>query len=319
MGHFGNAASLVDIARECGCSVGSVEDFTDRCFTAIEALHDVFVRPLTVEEKMAEKEWLDNHIGFHGTWREGWVMYDGTIVVLYAQPGLDSDAYYTRKANYGLNLQVLFLYISYKSHVYTKYVLKIGNVSSNLRIVDYSHGLTGSAHNATAFEHTTASKYPEWFFEGDEFAWVDSAYPLTKHTIPVHRKPAALRRENTIFDKAVSHLRVWSEHCMGALKGRFQCLRRLWVSINTKEDHVHACRWIKMAIILHNLVIDVEGKESGAVFGYTHTLVDEDMDIAAEEDIIMDELEDEDGEGRAKRLKLLAELLAYHEQVNIPF
>jgi len=74
-----------------------------------------------------------------------------------------------------------------------------------------------------------------------------------------------------------------------------------------------------MAIILHNLVIDVEGKESGAVFGYTHTLVDEDMDIAAEEDIIMDELEDEDGEGRAKRLKLLAELLAYHEQVNIPF
>ena len=119
MGRFGNAASLVDIARECGCSVGSVEDFTDRCFTAIEALHDVFVRPLTVEEKMAEKEWLDNHISFHGTWREGWVMYDGTIVVLYARPGLDSDAYYTRKANYGLNLQVLFLYISYKCHDYT--------------------------------------------------------------------------------------------------------------------------------------------------------------------------------------------------------
>jgi len=80
---------------------------------------------------------------------------------------------------------------------------------------------------------------------------------------------------------------------MGALKGRFQCLRGLRVSINTKEDHVWASRWITMAIILHNLVIDIEGKESGAVFGHTHTLVDEDMDIAAEEDIIMDELEDE--------------------------
>ena len=35
-------------------------------------------------------------------------MYDGTIVVLYAKPGLNGDAYFTRKANYGLNLQVFF-------------------------------------------------------------------------------------------------------------------------------------------------------------------------------------------------------------------
>jgi hypothetical protein len=33
-------------------------------------------------------------------------MYDGTIVVLYAKPGLNGDAYYTRKENYGLNVQV---------------------------------------------------------------------------------------------------------------------------------------------------------------------------------------------------------------------
>ncbi len=40
-------------------------------------------------------------------------MYDGTIVVLYARPGLDGDAYYTRKSNYGLNLQVspILLYL----------------------------------------------------------------------------------------------------------------------------------------------------------------------------------------------------------------
>jgi len=35
-------------------------------------------------------------------------MYDGTIIVLYARPGLNGDAYYTRKSNYGLNLQVIF-------------------------------------------------------------------------------------------------------------------------------------------------------------------------------------------------------------------
>ncbi|KAF8810284.1 hypothetical protein BYT27DRAFT_7222041 [Phlegmacium glaucopus] len=36
----------------------------------------------------------------------GRVMYDGTIVVLYEKPGLNGDAYCTRKGNYGLNAQV---------------------------------------------------------------------------------------------------------------------------------------------------------------------------------------------------------------------
>jgi hypothetical protein len=108
MGRFGNGASLEDIARNAGCSEGAVEAFTDRCFEAIESLHDVFVRPLTKEEKEAEKQWIDDHMGFRGLWREGWLMYDGTIVVLYAKPGLNGEAYYTRKANYGLNVQVNF-------------------------------------------------------------------------------------------------------------------------------------------------------------------------------------------------------------------
>ena len=81
---------------------------TARCFEAIEVLHDVFVRPLTSDEKEVEKRWVDQHLGFLGSWRDGWVVYDGTIVVLYSRPGLNGDAYFTRKSNYGLNLQVCF-------------------------------------------------------------------------------------------------------------------------------------------------------------------------------------------------------------------
>jgi hypothetical protein len=106
MGRFGNAASLADIAREAGCSEGSVELWADRCLEAIDSLHNTFVRPLTAEEKEAEKVFIDMHMGFKGFWREGWLMYDGTIVVLFARPGMEGDAYYTRKCNYGLNLQV---------------------------------------------------------------------------------------------------------------------------------------------------------------------------------------------------------------------
>ena len=106
LGHYGNAASVGDIARNFGYSEGAVELFTHRCFQAIESLHGNFVRRPTAAEKEMEKQWIDGKVGFQGLWREGWVMYDGTIIPLHAKPGYNGDAYYTRKSNYGLNVQV---------------------------------------------------------------------------------------------------------------------------------------------------------------------------------------------------------------------
>ncbi|KAJ3779980.1 hypothetical protein GGU10DRAFT_232771, partial [Lentinula aff. detonsa] len=79
MGRFGNANDVQDVARICGVSEGSKE---------------------------REKEWVDSKLGFQGLWREGYLMYDGTIVVLYQRPGQDGTSYFTRKSNYGLNAQV---------------------------------------------------------------------------------------------------------------------------------------------------------------------------------------------------------------------
>ncbi|KIK94813.1 hypothetical protein PAXRUDRAFT_781362 [Paxillus rubicundulus Ve08.2h10] len=132
-------------------------------------------------------------------------MYDGTIVPLHAKPAVNDEAYFTCKSNYGLNVQINLI-VSY-----------IGNLPSNLCIVDYSHGMMGSAHDAWAFEHTAAVKYPDWFFQGQGFEWANSAYEVSPWTIPVHEKPAA-------FDYAVANIPVCSEHCMGALKGQFRCL-----------------------------------------------------------------------------------------------
>ncbi|KDQ52378.1 hypothetical protein JAAARDRAFT_108332, partial [Jaapia argillacea MUCL 33604] len=78
MGRYGNGASIMDIARISSVSEGAKE---------------------------VEKKWMEEHIGCVG-WREGWMMYDGTIVVLFQKPGLNSDAYYTHKYNYGLNAQI---------------------------------------------------------------------------------------------------------------------------------------------------------------------------------------------------------------------
>jgi hypothetical protein len=86
MGRYGNSASLEDITWTAGCSKGSMERYTKHCFNAIKKLHSVFVRKLAVAEKEVEKQWIDRHLGFIGSWQDGWVMYDGTIIVLYAKP-----------------------------------------------------------------------------------------------------------------------------------------------------------------------------------------------------------------------------------------
>jgi hypothetical protein len=60
---------------------------------------------LTDEEKEMEKRWVEEHSGCIG-WRDGWLMYDGTPVDLFQKPGLNGDAYWSRKCRYGINVQV---------------------------------------------------------------------------------------------------------------------------------------------------------------------------------------------------------------------
>ncbi|KIY60885.1 hypothetical protein CYLTODRAFT_264712 [Cylindrobasidium torrendii FP15055 ss-10] len=123
--------------------------------------------------------------------------------------------------------------------------------------------------------------------------------------IPIHRRPAADRPENAKFNATLSKLRVRSEHCMGALKGRWQCLRGLRVNINSNSEHVQACRWITIAIILHNMVIDVEGAASGAYFAPPVGSGNGGEDEDDEEALGPDEAEEE---GEAKRRHLVQEI-----------
>ncbi|KIO26186.1 hypothetical protein M407DRAFT_51618, partial [Tulasnella calospora MUT 4182] len=96
---------------------------------------------------------------------------------------------------------------------------------------------------------------PGWFFGTDqEFMWADSAYTIISRVIPVHKRPAADDPLNRQFDTAVSRTRIRSEHCMGAINRRFQSQRGLRIRINRRHDHVDACNWIWMCLILHNLV-----------------------------------------------------------------
>ncbi|KIO27437.1 hypothetical protein M407DRAFT_38880, partial [Tulasnella calospora MUT 4182] len=241
-GRYGNGASVDDVGRIAGISEGSVLKYSERCVKAILSLEADAIWRLSEEEREVEKHWVEQHVGCTA-FRDGWCTGNGTLVRLHQKPGLNGDAYFSWKMSYDLNVQVV-------------------NTFTNLQIVDYVTGFTGSAHDSNAFQYSAVVKHPGWFFETDhEFMWADSAYTVTSRVIPVHKRPAADDPLNRQFDTAVSRIRIRSEHCMGAIKGRFQSLRGLRIRINRKRNHVDACNWIRMCLILHNLVIDIEGKD----------------------------------------------------------
>jgi hypothetical protein len=94
---------------------------------------------------------------------------------------------------------------------------------------------------------------------------------------------------------------------MGALKGRFQCLCGLRVNINSNSEHAQALHWITVAIILHNLIIDVEGNSFASHFLPNHGREQEFEDRGGQH-------EPQDGDedhGVAKRKELVAELIAF--------
>ncbi|KAG6885344.1 hypothetical protein C0992_005204, partial [Termitomyces sp. T32_za158] len=99
-----------------------------------------------------------------------------------------------------------------------------------------------------------------------------------------------------------------SEHCMGALKGRFPSLCGLQVNITSNQKHYEACRWITVAIILHNLIIDVEDSTSAVQFLHQHGHEEEIEDGGFYTELYAG---DDGGDDREqKRHQLIAEIIA---------
>lgn len=126
--------------------------------------------------------------------------------------------------------------------------------------------------------------------------------------ICIHKRPAKDLPHNRVFDTALSRLRVRSEHCMGALKGRWSCLNGLRINIRSNKDHIRACRWITIAIILHNSIIDLEGIGSAEYF-LPQGVSQQSGDVAL--DLEPEWTGDNDEAGEAKRALLVQEINAF--------
>ncbi|KAI0045771.1 hypothetical protein FA95DRAFT_1618110 [Auriscalpium vulgare] len=164
-GHHGNASSQLRTARWAGCGVGTVSLVTRRVMTAIlrRDFMEQAVRWPTRAEKHEAMRWVAAHSC--NAWRKGWLMVDGTLVPLQDRPFWYGESYFDRKSNYSLNIQAC-------TH------MDIVSMP-NLRIIDFSYGYTGSAHDSTAWAKTRIYQEHDTLLEDGEFIWGDSAYPVS--------------------------------------------------------------------------------------------------------------------------------------------
>ena len=235
-GHEGNSVSCKSVAQWSGVSVGGVLKVTERVIEAILANYHA-VRWVSEEEKEESKEWVAKVSGCQ-TWRDGYCMVDGTLIPLFAKPSFFGEAYFDRKSNYSLNVQLVSL--------------------PNLRIVDYVVGLCGSAHDSTVFKDSWCVQEQQQLFTSKEWIWGDSAYTTQTWMITPYKRPLSMQPENRRFNYHLSQVRVRSEHTVGFLKGRFASLRRFQIQILDADSHMTALSWIRACIILHTFIFWIE-------------------------------------------------------------
>ncbi|KAF7322259.1 DDE Tnp4 domain-containing protein [Mycena chlorophos] len=241
-GHFGNAASVESIAQWAGKSAGTVVNATRRVMIAFLSMHDEVVRWPTDAEREQAKQWVEETTC--AGWRNGWLFVDGTLVPLADKPGYHGEAYFDRKSNYSLNVQLIN--------------------TPNLRIVDYVIDPTGSMHDSTAFRESRTYRERDQLLQRNEWIWADSAYALLDWVITPYKKPANSETRQPdiqllcLFELTTIQVRIRSEHAVGFLKGRFQSLRGLRQQIKNEHDHRRAIEWIRACVIIHTLVHEIE-------------------------------------------------------------
>ena len=333
LGHYGNSSAPEYVAQWAGVSVGTVINSTYRCLVAFLALHDEVVMMPPEEEKEQAKAYVE--AATCPEWRNGFILADGTKFPLFQKPGLHGEAWFDKNKNYSVDCQVCDSHLSCQVLLMT--LLQIITQPHNLLIVDYSLGHTGSVHDAWAFRSTRTYKNHETIFAPGEWMWADSAYPPETWSVAPFKKPVngQLTADQRMFNYWVSRashtqpsniqleshclqIRIRVEHAIGLLKGTFQSLKEIRIQLVDARRHMIIIMWARVCIVLHNLIIRIEGDNFDTQWreGLVRSGLDLARDGADSDEGDVDEPEDDleraqrrqETPGQRFRLRLMREL-----------
>jgi hypothetical protein len=113
--------------------------------------------------------------------------------------------------------------------------------------------------------------------------------------------------ENKNYNYYVSNICIWSEHCVSFLKGRWSCLRDLWLHVDDQKGLAFTTLWVMSCIHLHNFAIMHE--QSGDVQADTFFIKGQR--------IIEQERQLWETWGGLRRQQLAEEELEYDDEENI--
>ncbi|KAG2064170.1 hypothetical protein BDR04DRAFT_1035994 [Suillus decipiens] len=162
IGHYGNAATMQDLAEYAGVSIITVYNCFKRVMIALLKYHDdaIHFNPLDQEDQEEWKraqQWVEEKTCWE--WCGSFVCINGTLFNLFWKPGWHSEGFCDKNSNYSLTAQVVIL-------------------PHNLCIVDYVIGIPGSLHDSNVFGQTRVTRTPNNFFGMNQWLWANSAYAL---------------------------------------------------------------------------------------------------------------------------------------------
>ncbi|SAM84714.1 uncharacterized protein UBRO_21083 [Ustilago bromivora] len=191
LGQSGNGGGVCDIAFACGCSWGSVHEWTDRTIAGLYELNSEVVTFATEDKCAKAKAWVADKSGVK-EWSRGWLVVDGTHINLAWKPALNAHKHYSYKGDYTFNIALVFL-------------------PHSLHIVKLVVGHPGSSHD------------PCLHLDEGEFVWVDAGYGYSSYTVgPYSNTAVAKSRDLHYFNYSLSHICVKAEHGIAYLKNCFQ-------------------------------------------------------------------------------------------------
>jgi hypothetical protein len=134
--------------------------------------------------------------------------------------------------------------------VFIKHVLILNIVTStrdsNPRLLTVRESAKSS--NSRVNTRTRESGKPATCCKGTGFPRGGCGFPFLTHGLPVINPKSHYLQ-----------IRIRVEHTMGMLKGTFQSLKEIRIQLINTKCHMVIIMWARVCIILHNLIIRIEG------------------------------------------------------------
>jgi hypothetical protein len=237
VGREGTAGGSLAVASFFGIGKGSVNNYVRRCVRALlEIKDDVIYWP-----DQQERDDMKARLSAYG-FRHCVGIIDGTLVVLDFKPEKYHECYYSRKSCYAINVMVV--------------------CDDRKRVTFYNAGWPGSTHDNRVWRNSGLFKNRTRYFSYMEYLLGDSAYSHSSVMVQAFKKHPNtfyLPRDEENFNTLLAQVRIASEHCIGILKGRFQCLKRNNIKLKQgKKEVKEIVDLIGACIVMHNLLINYD-------------------------------------------------------------